>query len=138
MIILDTNVVSETLKPLPAANVVEWMRAEAPMALFITTITEAELLFGLALLPQGNRRHALEALILPLLDEDFAGRILPFDGAAAREFAEIAVHRRRSGKPISDADGRIAAVARSRGADLATRDIAGFADCGVELINPWA
>ena len=138
MIVLDTNVVSETLRPAPSKKVLEWMRAEPNVALFTTAITEAELLYGLALLPEGRRRRALEAAILPILSEDFVGRILPFDSAAAREFAEIAATRRHEGKPISEPDARIAAIAKSRGAALATRDIGGFAGCGLVLIDPWA
>jgi toxin FitB len=138
VIVLDTNVVSEMLRPSPSVKVLEWTLAESPIALFITAITEAELLYGIARLPEGRRRTALEGLVLPVLDEDFAGRILPFDSAAAREFADIAAERRRIGKPISEPDARIAAIARSRGAVLATRNISDFTDCGLTLINPWA
>jgi toxin FitB len=137
MIVLDTNVVSEMLRSNPSIKVVEWMLGESPIALFITTITEAELLYGVARLPEGPRRATLEGLVLPLLDEDFAGRILPFDSAAAREFADIAATRRRIGRPISEPDARIAAIARSRGANLATRDVSGFTDCGLRVIDPW-
>jgi predicted nucleic acid-binding protein len=138
VIVLDTNVVSEALRPNPSVKVLEWMLAESPIALFITAITEAELLYGVARLPEGRRRTALEELVLPVLDEDFAGRILPFDSVAAREFADIAATRRRIGRPISEPDARIAAIARSRGANLATRDASGFADCGLQIIDPWA
>lgn len=138
MIVLDTNVVSETLRPNPAIKVVEWMLAEPDGSLFITAITEAELLYGIALLPQGRCRADLERLVLPVVDEDFSGRILPFDSAAARVFATIAADRRLAGRPISEPDIRIAAIARSRGADLATRNVRDFADCGIRLIDPWA
>jgi hypothetical protein len=106
-------------------------------AVFTTSITEGELLFGIARLPEGRRRNALEAAIVRILAERFAGRILPFDSAAAREFADIASGRRRIGRPISEPDARIAAIARSRDAILATRNISDFTDCGLELIDPW-
>jgi predicted nucleic acid-binding protein len=138
VIVLDTNVVSEPFRPNPSLKVLDWMRAEPLAALFITAITEAELLYGLALLPEGRRRRELERMVLPLVDEDFVGRILPFDSSAAREFAEIAAARRRSGRPVSEPDARIAAIARSRGASLATRNVSDFADCGLKLIDPWA
>ena len=113
------------------------MRSEPIEALFITTITEAELLYGLALLADGRRRRILEAAIAQILVTQFSGRILPFDSAAAREFADIAVTRRRVGQPIGEADARIAAIARSRGAALAARNIGDFVACGVTLIDPW-
>ncbi len=137
MIVLDTNVLSEGLRPQPSAKVLRWMQSEPIAALFTTTITEAELLYGAALLPDGRRRRSLEAVIMQLLATQFAGRILPFDSPAAREFADIAATRRRSGRPIGEADGRIAAIARSRGAVLATRDVGDFVGCGVTLIDPW-
>ena len=138
MIVLDTNVLSETLRRSPSPVVLEWLRSMPLAELFTTTITEGEMLYGLACLPEGARRRALEADVLPLLAKDFAGRILPFDSAAAREFADIAANRRRRGRPISEADARIAAITGSRGACLATRDEAGFSDCGLQIINPWA
>jgi hypothetical protein len=137
MIVLDTNVLSEILRPAPSAKVLEWMRAEPVSALFTTTITEAELLYGIALLPDGMRRRSLETVVHSILAEDLAGRILPFDSPAAREFADIAANRRRAGRPISEADARIAAIARSRGAALATRNVADFVGCTVQVIDPW-
>lgn len=137
MIILDTNVLSEASRPDPSIKVLDWMRSEPLAALFTTTITEAELLFGIALLPPGRRRRLLESVVAGILEEDFSGRILPFDSAAAREFAQIAADRRRAGRPVSDADTRIAAIARSRGALLATRNVSDFAGSGVTVIDPW-
>ena len=137
MIVLDTNVISEVMRPNPSPKVLEWMRAEPLASLFTTAITEAELLYGVALLPPGRRRQALEATLTTVLSEDFSGRILPFDSAAAREFATVAAGRRRSGRPISDADARIAAIARSRGAAVATRNVEDFAECDLMLIDPW-
>ena len=137
MIVLDTNVVSEVMRPEPSSKVLEWMRAEPLASLFTTAITEGELLYGIALLPHGRRRQSLEATVTIILAEDFSGRILPFDSPAAREFADIAVSRRRSGHPISEADARIAAIARSRGAAVATRNGQDLADCDLVLIDPW-
>jgi toxin FitB len=137
MIVLDTNVISEVMRPNPSPKVLEWMRAEPLASLFTTAITEAELLYGVALLPPGRRRQALEATLTTVLSEDFSGRILPFDSAAAREFATVAAGRRRSGRPISDADARIAAIARSRGAAVATRNVEDFVACDLMLIDPW-
>ena len=137
MIVLDTNVLSEGLRPRPSANVLRWMQSEPIAGLFTTAITEAELFYGAALLPDGRRRRSLEAVITQLLATQFTGRILPFDSAAAREFADIAATRRRAGRPIGEADARIAAIARSRGAILATRNVSDFAACGVTVIDPW-
>lgn len=137
MIVLDTNVLSEGLRPQPSPTVLRWMQSEPIAALFTTTITEAELLYGAILLPDGRRRQALEAVIAQLLGVQFAGRVLPFDSAAAREFADIAASRRRAGRPIGEADARIAAIARSRGAALATRNVGDFAGCGLTVIDPW-
>ena len=106
--------------------------------MFTTAITESELLYGIALLPEGRRRQSLESVVDMIFTEDLAGRVLSFDSAAAREFADIAASRRRAGRPISEADARIAAIARSRGAALATRNVGDFADCLLELIDPWA
>lgn len=138
MIVLDTNVLSEALRPQPSPRVLQWLNSEPAEALFTTTITEAELLYGVAVLPEGRRKLALREVILRILEERFLGRILPFDRAAAREFAAIAAGRRGAGKPIGEADGRIAAITRSRGAGLATRDVGGFHQCGIALIDPWA
>jgi predicted nucleic acid-binding protein len=126
MIVLDTNVLSETLRKKPSANVLIWMRS-AP---------EAELLHGIALLAPGKRRQSLEAVVGLIFTDDLAGRVLPFDSAAAREYAEIAAARRRAGRPISEADARIAAIVRSRGAALATRNVQDFAGCELQVIDP--
>jgi hypothetical protein len=137
VIVLDTDVLSEALRPRPSVRVLDWLRAEPPAGLFTTTITEAELFCGIALLPESRRRQSLEAVIARILSERFTGRILSFDSAAAREYADIAAARRRAGRPIADAAGRIAAIARSRGAALATRAVDEFAGCDVAVIDPW-
>ena len=137
MIVFDTNVISEVMRPQPSARVLEWMRGEPPASLFTTAITEGELLYGIALLPRGRRRQSFEAAVTMILTEDFSGRILPFDSSAAREFADIAVRWRRSGRQMPDADARIAGIVRSRGAALATRNVLDFADCDLTVIDPW-
>jgi predicted nucleic acid-binding protein len=138
MILLDTNVLSELMRPAPSAAVERWMGSQPAAGIFISAITEAELRYGLALLPEGRRRKQLVAQVEAMLAEDFAGRILPFDSPAAAAYAHIAAARRRSGRPITQADAQIAAIAASRGAAVATRDIAAFVDCGIDLIDPWA
>ena len=138
MIVLDTNVVSEVMKPKPSAMVLSWMEAHPRERLFITTVTQAEILYGVQLLPAGRRRAALQADIDSMLNVEFAGRILPFDEQAASAFSRIAADRRTSGRPISDFDAQIAAIAFSRGASIATRDVRDFEDCGAVVLNPWA
>jgi len=137
MILLDTNILSELMRPVPEVAVERWLADQPAASVFISAITEAELRYGLALLPNGKRRSSLTAVMQDMLAEDFSGRILPFDSAAAVDFAEIAADRRQTGRPISQADAQIAAIARSRGAALATRNVADFEGCGVEVINPW-
>jgi predicted nucleic acid-binding protein len=137
MIVLDTNVLSEPLRPAPSAKVLDWIRSQPNTVMFTTTITEAELLYGIELLPQSKRRRLLESVVAQIFAVHLAGRILPFDSAAAREYADIAAMRRRSGRPMSEPDARIAAIARSRGAELATRNVADFAGCDLEVVNPW-
>ena len=138
MIILDTNVVSELMLPKPAAKVVEWVSGQEAPTLYFTTVSEAELRYGVAILPVGRRRARLLAEIEGMLREDFAGRVLPFDREAALAYAEIAAARRFSGHPINHAGCQIAARARSNGAAVATRNVRDFEGCGTDVINPWA
>ena len=137
MIIVDTNVLSELMKREPAPTVEQWLTAQPPASLFTTSVTEAEVLYGVALLPAGERRDALQEAVAAMFEEDFDDRVLPFDGAAAYDYAIIASHRRQAGKPISQFDAQIAAIARSRGAVVATRNVSDFEDCGVDVHNPW-
>jgi toxin FitB len=136
MIVLDTNVLSETLRPKPAASVSRWMRVQPSTTVFTTTICEAEIFYGLALMPAGRQRAALEQVVADIFEIEFSDRILPFDSAAARAFAEIAAIRRGLGRPIGEFDGQIAAIAYSRGAAVATRNVGDFAGCGIEVISP--
>jgi predicted nucleic acid-binding protein len=137
MILLDTNILSELMRPLPATAVEEWLGEQPSASLFISAVTEAELRFGLALLPDGKRRSRLVAEVDDMLAGDFADRILPFDSPAAIAYARIASGRRKAGRPIAQADAQIAAIAQSRGAALATRNVTDFEGCGVHLIDPW-
>lgn len=137
MIVIDTNVLSELMKPGPAPVVVEWVSARPVSSLYTTSITEAEIHFGVALLPAGKRRRSLEEAVAKLFEDDFRGRILPFDSEAARAFGLIAASRRQAGRPITQLDAQIVAIASSRGAAVATRNIDDFSDCGVPLHNPW-
>jgi predicted nucleic acid-binding protein len=137
MIVLDTNTLSEALKPSPSEIVLRWLAAQEPSAVFITTITQAEVLYGIELLPAGKRRGHLSAIIEKLFAEEFPGRILAFDEESARAFAKIVTGRKAAGRPISQFDAMIAAIARSRSAAVATRNTNDFERCGIRLINPW-
>ena len=137
MIILDTNVLSEAMKPVPAAEVLAWLAAQTAASLYTTSITQAEILHGLMLLPSSRRRRALEAAATSMFSEDFGGRILGFGTEAATPYAQIASRRRRAGRPMSHFDAQIAAIARANGAAIATRNVADFVDCGVALVDPW-
>ncbi|WP_373067557.1 type II toxin-antitoxin system VapC family toxin [Thioalkalivibrio sp.] len=137
MIVLDTNVLSEILRPVPESRVVDWIAAQPRSALFTTTVVEGEILYGIRLLPDGARRDALMQAVSAIFAEDFAGRVLPFDRDSALAYAEIAASRRLAGRPISQFDAMIAAVARSRGASLASRNTKDFTDTGIDLVNPW-
>ena len=138
MIVLDTNVVSELMKPTPAGSVAEWVAAQPAASLCTTSITQAEILHGIMLLPSGRRRAAVEAAAEEMFKDEFGGRILPFGSDAAEPYARIAADRRRAGRPISQFDAQIAAIARSTGAALATRNVTDFDGCGVKLIDPWS
>jgi len=137
MIILDTNVLSELLRPAPARQVERWLSAQDGAKVYFTTVGEAELRHGVAQLPAGKRRNALTTAIEGLLDEDFRDRVLPFDRAAARAYAAIAAARRAAGRPISQFDCQIVAIARTHEATMATRNTSDYEGCGVELIAPW-
>ena len=138
MIVLDTNVVSELMRDSPQQTVLAWFGAQPATSLFVTTVTEAEILAGIALLPYGRRRRGLSGAAAHVFTTLFAGRILVFDSDAANIYAEIFAQRHAAGRPISQADCQIAAIARSREAAIATRNVTDFERVGVELIDPWA
>jgi predicted nucleic acid-binding protein len=137
MVVLDTNVVSELMKAAPEPAVMVWINAIPGAAVFVSAVTQAEILYGVALVPEGKRRDGLARAARTAFDTYFNGRILPFDSDAAEAFAVLAAGRRQAGRPISQADAQIAAIARSRGAELATRNVPDFEGCGVAVINPW-
>jgi len=137
MIVIDTNVVSEVMRARPEARVMRWFDAQPSDELHVTSITQAEILAGIAMLPRGKRRESLTAEASGMFDEDFADRIMHFDSAAAAAYAVIRADRRRMARPIGVFDAQIAAIARAHAARVATRNIDDFSDCGVELIDPW-
>ena len=137
MIVLDTNVVSALIHPVPQVAVVSWFGERETSSLYLTAVNEAELRYGLAIMPRGRRRDELASALERMLRGGFANRILPFDSAAARAYAEIASARRPAGRPAPLADCQIAAIARSRGMAVATRSLRDFAEIGIEMIDPW-
>ncbi len=138
MIILDTNVISELMAPAPAKEVERWVASRSPTSLYTTTVTEAEILFGVRLLPKGGRRDRIESAAGTLFAKVFAGRVLPFGSDAARAYARIAAERQRRGTRISVLDAQIAGIARAASADLATRNVVDFEGCGIDVLDPWA
>ena len=137
MIILDTNVISDMIGPAPSPTVAAWVFRQPPGDMFVSAVTEAELRYGVEIMPQGRRRDRYLAEIDGLLHAEFAGRILPFDSVAAQTYATIVAARRAAGRPIAQFDGQIAAIARSLAASVATRDAGGFEGCGIDVIDPW-
>jgi toxin FitB len=138
VIVCDTNVLSELTRPVPSPLVVAWARAQDPAAIFTTAISEAELLYGIAAMPDGRRRAGLARAVAAMFGTVLAGRVLPFDRAAAAAFGEWAAERRRTGRPVGMADLQIAAIARARSAAaIATRNINDFTGCGVPVTDPW-
>ena len=138
MIVLDTNVLSELMRTQPHQAVLAWAAAQPRTTLYTTSINRAEILYGIAALPEGRRRTALAEAAAAMFDEDLAGRVLPFDGAAASHYAQLVAGRRAAGAPIEAFDALIAATARVVGAAVATRDVDGFRDCDLTVIDPWA
>ena len=121
----------------PHAGVLAWVAAQPRALLYTTHITRAEILYGIAALPEGRRRTALAAAADAMFAEDFAGRILPFEASAAARYPEIVLTRRNAGNPIEGFDALIAATALAKGASVATRDTGGFTGCGLTVIDPW-
>jgi predicted nucleic acid-binding protein len=136
VIILDTNVVAELMRPQPAPQVAEWIRRRDRRELCTTTITLAEIRYGITRMPTGRRKHALLDAANDIF-RTFSDQVVPFDESAAEHYAIIASARERAGKPIPGFDALIAAVCRSRGAGLATRNVSDFVDVGIEVLDPW-
>lgn len=136
MILLDTNVVSEAMKPMPRPAVRAWLNDQVAENLYLSTVTVAELLFGIAVLPDGHRKSTLKTAVNGLFAL-FRDRLLPFDIEAARQYAELAASARAKGRGFPTPDGYIAAIAASRGFAVASRDTAPFAAAGLSVINPW-
>lgn len=137
MIILDTNVVSEAMKPSANSAVLKWLNRQVAETLFLSSVTLAELLFGISAMPAGRRKDALTDTLDRLLVELYGGRILPFDADAARCYAQLATKARAAGKGFPMPDAYIAAIASSRGFTVATRDTSPFEAAGLRVINPW-
>ena len=138
MIVLDTNVVSELMRATPDEAVLDWFAAQDARALYLPAIVEAELRYGVLLLPEGRRKRGLAEALEAMLAEDFRDRILPFDSPAARAYARIASDIRRDGRTVMEADCQIAAIAASRGAAVATRNVKDFPRDEVEILDPWS
>lgn len=131
MIILDTNVLSELMRSQPNSSVVRWIGQHEATSLHITSLTQAEILYGLEILPAGKRRSLLKATAISMFELDFSGRILSFDNNAAKLFATIAAKRKAIGRPISQIDAQIAAISLANNATLASRNVKDFEECGI-------
>jgi len=136
--LLDTNVLSELLRAQPHPEVLAWFAEQPADSLFVSAVTQTEMLLGARLLPRSKRRQQLETALDTMFREDFAGRVLPFDAAAAAAYAAVVAARRSAGRPISQFDAQIAAIALSRRTGLATRNVSDFEECGLTPTNPWS
>ncbi len=137
-VLLDTNVVSELMRKVPDPVVAVWAAGHRLEDLFFSAVGEAELRYGVAILPAGQRRETLLSDIERMMDEAFGSRVLPFDSGAARAYADIAAMRRSAGRPVGPADCQIAAIARSRQMAVATRNVRDFEDVDIDVVDPWA
>jgi predicted nucleic acid-binding protein len=135
--VFDTNVLSEVMKEEPHPSVITWLRACPAEAMFTTAISCSEILYGIRRLPHGAKRLRLERAAHAMFSQEFEGRVLPFDALAADIHANLRLSRAQSGRPLAAEDGMIAAIARSREAAVVTRDVGGFEQCGITLVNPW-
>ncbi len=137
MFVLDANVLSAMMMRHPAPEVAAWVAGQPIDVLFTTSICQAEVLAGIAVMREGRRRRELEAAAQAMFSEDFEHRVLPFDMSAAAAYAVIFAGRRRIGRPAGTVDLMIAAIARSNGASVVTRNVADFEGCGVRVVDPW-
>ena len=136
-LLLDTNVLSELLRAEPDQAVLAWLAGQPANGLFVSAVTQAEMMLGARLLPAGKRRQRLEQALEAMFREDFAGRVLPFDASCAAGYADVVATRRRAGKPISQFDAQIASIALGHRLGLATRNVSDFEGCGLVVTNPW-
>jgi toxin FitB len=137
VIVLDTNVISELARQVVDVGVLAWLDSLEISDVATTAVTAAELRYGLARLPDGRRKRELSVVIGGILNEDFHGRVLPFDEGSAVQYGDIVANRERIGQPIGVSDAQIASICRDLGAVLATRNTPDFEGTGVELVNPW-
>jgi predicted nucleic acid-binding protein len=137
MILLDTNIVSAIMAPGPPRAVIEWLNGQDTITLYLSTVTLAEIGYGLWVLPEGRRRRSLEDRFEKFVAEGFRHRILDFDESAARLYAEVMGRRRKMGRPLGILDGQIASIARANDFAVATRNTSDFEECGLELVNPF-
>ena len=137
MILLDTNVVSELMRPAPSARVLQWLNLQPSREIWLSSVVAGELLFGLARLPEGARKQQLARTLSLMLSEDFQDRVLAYDLEAAVVYADLVAHRESQGRPISLADAQIASICLTHQASLATRNTKDFEGLGLTLINPW-
>jgi predicted nucleic acid-binding protein len=136
-IILDTNVISELIQPMGSSIIREWLASQKGASLYTTSITQAEILYGIQILPEGQRRQKLLDGALIVFEHYLPERILAFDQKAAELYSQIAAYRKQIGRPISQFDAQIAAICRVHQATLATRNTRDFLDCGIDWVNPW-
>jgi predicted nucleic acid-binding protein len=137
MLILDTNIISEMMRPVPHERAAAWIEAQPLDHLALTAVTVAELLYGLDRLPDGRRKDDLSGRLDAVLRRGFGGRVLPFDHAAAQTYGRLKGERERAGRPLVGYDAMIAAIAQTHGAGIVTRNVDDFEGCGVTIINPW-
>lgn len=137
MILLDTNVVSAVMKPVPERAVVDWLNGEESSGLYFSAVSLAEIHFGLRMLPEGRRRRDLEDRLQRFIARGFERRMLSFDEKAASLYGELMAHRRAIGRPISSLDGQIAAIARTHRFAVATGNVRDFEECGLRIVNPF-
>ena len=135
--LLDTNVLSELLRLHPDPVVLAWFTLQPNESLYVSAVTQAEMTLGARLLPAGRRRRQLETALDAMFEEDFANRVLAFDGRCASWYADVVTRRREAGMPISQFDAQIAAVSLANRLELATRNVTDFQSCGLKVVNPW-
>jgi len=137
MIVLDTNVISETMRPRPASGVLDWVDQQAPVTLFVTSISIGEVFFGLECLDEGRRKLDLQTRFQQFLERGFGGRVLDYSAKCARQYGQVMAQRRSAGRPLSAPDGQIAAICLTHSASIATRNTRDFKHCGISVINPF-